>query len=335
MEFKKIVSGLLLMSLCFCLAGCGADNTELSDQEVHPIGSEIIETDETSDIIETNNIAEETEDESVRTEIVLNGEDISAGDGVTVSGSTAAISEAGTYEISGNLNDGQIIVDAAGEVELILNSVNIYCSASSPIYVKEAENVMITLTDGTVNTLADDSSYDIEDTVDGPDAVIYSKADLVISGSGSLNVTANYKDGITSKDTLRIENGTISVTAVNHGIKGKDYLMINDGTIVAEAGGDGIKATNDTEVSFGYVEINGGNIEINAVDDGISAVSDIKVTNGTININSDNNGMKSDDSITITGGTITVQTEDDGLVCLEKTIAAESVVKVNGSVISE
>lgn len=335
MKYKNIISGLPLLLLCICLAGCGADNTKLSDQEVHPIGSEITDTDETSETSETGNTAEEMEDGSVRTEIVLNGDTISAGDGVTISGMTAVISEAGTYEISGNLNDGQIIVDAAGEVELILNNVNIYCSVSSSIYVKEAENVTITLVDGTVNTLEDGSSYDIEDPVDGPDAVIYSKADLVISGSGSLNVTANYNDGITSKDTLRIENGTISVTAVNDGIKGKDYLMINDGTIVVEAGDDGMKATNDTEVSFGYMEINGGNIEINAVDDGISAISDIKITNGTININSDNNGMKSDGSITITGGTITVQAEDDGLVCLEKTIAAEAVVTVNGSAVSE
>lgn len=335
MKFKSIVSGLLLLSLYICLAGCGADNTELSDQEVHPIGSETTDTDETSDTGETGNTAEEKEEGSAQTEIVLNGDNISAGGGVTVNGLTAVISEAGTYVISGELNDGQIIVDAAGEIELILNGVNIYCSASSPIYVMEAENVTITLAAGTANTLEDGSSYNTEDTVDGVDAVIYSKADLVIGGSGSLTVTANYNDGITSKDTLRIENGTISVTAANNGIKGKDYLMINGGAIVVEAENDGIKATNDTEVSFGYVEINGGTIEISAVDEGISAVSDIKITNGTIQINSKNNGMKSDGSITINGGTITIQTEDDGLVCLEKTIAAEAVVTVNGSAISE
>ena len=38
----------------------------------------------------------------------------------------------------------------------------------------------------------------------------FSKSDLVIRGSGSLTVNANFKNGIASKDSLTIENGVIT-----------------------------------------------------------------------------------------------------------------------------
>jgi len=49
MKCKNIISGVLLLSLCICLAGCGAGHTGLSDQEVHPIGSELSDTGDTSE----------------------------------------------------------------------------------------------------------------------------------------------------------------------------------------------------------------------------------------------------------------------------------------------
>ncbi|AOY77733.1 hypothetical protein CLFO_27280 [Clostridium formicaceticum] len=253
---------------------------------------------------------------------------------VSIKETTATISSAGTYVISGTLEDGQIIVNAAtaGTVTLVLNNADITFTTGAPIYIQQAKNVVITLAEGTTNRVSDGSAHAYSDTE--IDAVIYSKEDLVINGQGTLTVNARYKDGISSRDTLLIEGGKINITAANHGIKGKDYLIVNDGIITVHALRDGMKATNDTQISLGYVEINGGNINITAKDDGISAVSRVTVNKGTISIDTENNGIKSEDVIDLQGGTITIVTDDDGLVSLTQTGTSNAHVTVNGTVLS-
>lgn len=269
--------------------------------------------------------------------ITLNGTSISSSGGsVTIDKTTATITAAGTYTVTGTLDDGQIIVDSqnAGTVTLVLDNADISCQSSAPIYVKAAGHVVITLADGSSNTVTDGSVYTYAGTETEPDAAIFSKADLVMNGQGALTVNANCNDGITSKDTLLIESGNITVSAKNHGIKGKDYLMISGGDITVSAGGDGIKATNDTQASLGYVQINGGVLEITAADDGISAVSLVQISGGTIRIDTQNNGIKSENAIDIQGGTVDIQTDDDGLVSQTQTGSANAAVTVNGKALS-
>jgi hypothetical protein len=64
------------------------------------------------------------------------------GDGAVVDGNQMAITSAGTYGISGTLDDGKLIVNTKDKetIKLILNGVNITCSKSSPIYVKNTNN---------------------------------------------------------------------------------------------------------------------------------------------------------------------------------------------------
>ena len=301
---KSILLLTITALLCCCITGCG--------------------TNDVSTDLETNMSTEDSYS------IVFDGTSISAADNTSVDGTTATITSAGTYEISGTLDDGQLIVETSGNVILILNDANIHCSTSSPIYIKEAGKVTITLADGSSNSISDSAEYVLADAVTEPDAALYSKSDMTINGSGTLTVTANYNDGITSKDTLLIESGTIHVSAVNHGIKGKDYLIVDGGVISVNAGGDGIKATNDTEVDLGYLTINGGELTIVAADEGISAIDDITITDGTISIETANNGVKTDATIIVTGGSVNIQTGDDGLICSEQNISDEASVMVNG-----
>jgi len=62
--------------------------------------------------------------------------------GVAVDGNIVTITSAGTYNISGTLNDGQIVVDTADEetVVLVLNGVDVTCATSAPIYVSNADH---------------------------------------------------------------------------------------------------------------------------------------------------------------------------------------------------
>ena len=154
--------------------------------------------------------------------ITLNGDSISTdAAGVTVVGSTATITQAGAYLLSGMLNDGQIVVDTqdVAIVQLILNGVDLASSSSAPIYIRDAEKAVILLAEGSSNTVSDASTYIYASAEeDEPNAAIFSTADLSIGGSGSLTVTGNFNDGIASKDGLVIASGTIAVTALDDGI---------------------------------------------------------------------------------------------------------------------
>ena len=62
----------------------------------------------------------------------------------------------------------------------------------------------------------------------------------MITGTGSLEVAANFADGIVGKDDLWIEAGTIAVSSVDDGIRGTDSLTVTGGTIdVDSALGEG------------------------------------------------------------------------------------------------
>ena len=225
--------------------------------------------------------------ESVTT-VTLNGSTINVdGIGAQVQDSTLTITSGGTYVISGQLTDGQIIIDSADKqtVRLVLNGVEINCSNSAPIYVKQAEKAVLSLEAGTSNSVSDTANYVLEAGSDEPDATIFSKADLTINGTGSLTIAANYNNGITSKDDLKIMEGTINISSVGDAIKGKDMVAIKEGNITVDATEDGIKSTNNTDAGKGFIYIEGGNLDITAGNDGIQAETDIKILGGDFKLN--------------------------------------------------
>lgn len=111
--------------------------------------------------------------------------------------------------------------------------------------------MILTLADGTVNTLTDAETYTYAAGEDEPNAALFSKEDLTINGTGSLTVTGRYNNGIASKDDLVIVDGSITVNAAHDGIRGKDSISVRGGTITVTAGGDGLKANNDTDAGQG------------------------------------------------------------------------------------
>ncbi|MBX0301548.1 carbohydrate-binding domain-containing protein [Cryobacterium sp. 1639] len=245
-------------------------------------------------------------------------------DAVTVSGSTVTITAAGTYELSGTLDDGQIVVASAGEgtVRLILNGVEISNSTGAALVVTEADEAMIVLADGSSNALTDTDAY-AEDA--DANAALYSAADLTITGTGALEVTGNGNDGISSTDGLVIDSGTITVTAVDDGIRGKDYLVLTGGTVTVTAGGDGLKSDNDEDVTRGYIALTGGTVDVTAAGDGMQAVTDVVLAGADVTVESggghtaqvtddvSSKGVKSGVVTVIDGGTLVVDAADDAL----------------------
>ena len=103
----------------------------------------------------------------------------------TVENGNITITSAGSYIISGTLTDGSIKVNCSekGTVRLILNGASISSSSTAPVVVKEAKKVLVTLADGTTNTITDKTRQSVDD--EDFSSAVYSKADLVFNGSGT------------------------------------------------------------------------------------------------------------------------------------------------------
>ncbi|KEF37855.1 protein of unknown function (DUF4353) [Schinkia azotoformans MEV2011] len=223
--------------------------------------------------------------------VKLNGTDVSYDSATPViyDNNRLTIKTGGTYVISGELLDGQIVIDAEDKnpVRLVLNGVKINCSNSSAIYVAKAEKTVISLPEGTENYLSDGQQYVFDDSSEAePNAALFSKDDLTINGTGALIVQGNYNNGITSKDDLKITGGDLHIKAVDDGLMGRDLLAVKEGHFSIEAGGDGIKSSNDKDASKGIIALEGGTFDIASGNDGIQAETSLWIADGSYKITS-------------------------------------------------
>lgn len=252
------------------------------------------------------------------------------------------ITQGGIYKLEGTLTNGSITINTKDNVKLILNGVSITNEKGPAIYIENAKTTVITLADETKNYLKDGSTY--QGIEEGINAVIYSKDDLVLEGSGSLEIQAKKEDGIVSKDHLKIKGGSYNITSIDDGLRAKDSLYIQDGIFTMHVGGDGLKATNDTEESKGYIWIEKGTFTIESSLDGIQAETKLIIENGDFTITTGGGstnastkeswgnwgrgqyektqkqeaeasakGVKAGDDLLIQGGTFTLNTSDDSI----------------------
>ncbi len=352
---KTILKALLTLMLIFTLAACSgaqtAPTSAVSVVQTTTVTAAGVTSDSTAaattavpavstaaasvtEALAENSAARDVAEDYVwessdEVSIVLNGNSITVdGDGATADGSSVTITEPGTYRLSGSLTDGQIIVDTTDDkvVRLVLDGVHLSSTTSAPIYIKDADEAVIVLADGTENVVSDATTYVYESAdVDEPNAAIFSAADLAITGTGSLTVQGNFNDGIASQDGLLVDSGTIVVTAVDDGIRGKDYLVVKDGDITVDAQGDGLKADNTEDATMGYISIETGVLKITAGGDALQAETDVLIKDGTIALSSGGGsgatvgadasakGIKATVGINIDGGTLTIDSADDAI----------------------
>lgn len=250
-----------------------------------------------------------------------------------IDGSVITIISQGNYTISGTLTDGQIIVNAPKEdVNLILNNVEITCTNNSPIYIVAGGDVYITVSEGTTNSIIDGTSYEYDNESETEqNAAIFSKDDLTILGNGLLSIKANFRNGLSSNDSLTIDGCNIVIDAKHNGIRGKDFLVIKNSNINVKSGNDGIKSTNETDPGSGYIILTDNIITISSVDEAISGINKVTLSGNTIDIDTRNNGIKSLTTIDIQSGTLTMKTLDDDFIAETITGSDAADVTVNGS----
>lgn len=301
----------------------------------------------------TENVnAEYKIDENI--ELMLNttydAPDISSAQVLEISGDTT-VTQGGTYLIKGE--KGSVTVNAPKEtVTLILDNVSLSCEDGCPLYVYKSEKTFIYLPENTESTLTDGSEYsytrEFYSSADSePNACIYSKSDVIIYGSGTLNVTGNAKNGITVKDSLAVYGSTLNVNSSNHGITGKESLILSGCTVNTVSVGDGLRSTEDSDTSLGFIacaDVNAdltcgedsvqaetlcyiksgnvqavtgngctGNIEEDQSAKGIKAGTELIIEDGTFNLNCCDDALHSNGNVSVLGGIFNISTGDDGI----------------------
>ena len=237
------------------------------------------------------------------------------------------ITEAGDYVLSGTL-DGQVLIEAPedAKVRLILNGVSIVSPEGPAIYEQQGDKLIITLAEGTENSLTDGSPVTDEDDTIG--TALYAEDDLSINGQGTLTVNGTQKHGIQSKADLIIAGGAITVTAVTDGVRGRNSVLVLDGALGITCGGDGITATRTDAEGKGWIVLAGGTIRIQTGDGaGETQVSskgrggfggwggrdDWGDFSGSADSAVSQKAVKAATSLTVLGGTYTLDCADDGL----------------------
>lgn len=283
---------VLTASMTVTAVGCGstsAGSTETADAvtESQTETAEVSNIDgilDSSDMF-TNRDKEIGYDEESAIAINLSdGASTADSDSVVIDGDTITITEEGTYILSGSLTNGQIVVEAENaKVQLVLDNADISCETSAAIYVKDADKVFITTTDGSTNTVCTSGEFEAIDD-NNIDAAIFSKSDLTLNGAGSLEVTCENGHGILSKDDLVITSGEYVVDAGKHALSGKDSVRIAGGTFDLTAGRDGIHSENTDEEEKGFVYIENGSFTITSDGDGIDASYVVEIVDGSFDI---------------------------------------------------
>ena len=261
--------------------------------------------------------------------ISLNGTSASASSAsVQISGGTVTITAAGTYILSGTLDNGSIIVNATKDdkIQLVLDGVTIRSETFAAIYVVQADKVFVTLAESSVNTLTNGGSFVQSDDND-VDAVIFAKDDITLNGAGKLVIASPAGHGIVGKDEVTVTGGTYEISSAKCAIRGKDSIAISDGSFTIKAGTDGLHAENTDDDTLGNIYIAGGSFVITAGDDAIHANTLLQIDGGEISISAAE-GLEAT-YIQINGGDISISASDDGVNAANKSSAYTPTFEMN------
>lgn len=311
----KIVFALLCISMFLSLlASCkkpeykDADKVELGNS-LSPVAVTTVKNIDEITPVQGSTVEEEA------VEIVLNGDQTTvSADGAAFENATLTITKAGTYLLTGTLEEGALVIDTQDSetVKLIFNGVSISNSKTSPITVINAQKrVTIHVQKNSVNKVVDTAQN--KNGQYGEDAAIYSKEDLRFTGAGTLVIESKYDKGVVSKDDLEIKNGNIIIKSVGDCINGKDSVTVMGGTLsLTSTDADGIESGNNETLGKGIVTVDAGDIYISAGDDGIHAEQQLHINGGNITVSKSVEGIEGI-QIYIKGGNTVIKASDDGV----------------------
>ena len=308
---NKMIIVILLIVIMISFTGCSFSKTKTSTvvSENGLLNSSDIFTDkDLEQLIDTTNATKYT---------VSDGENIN-------------ITKEGVYVISGSAENVSITIDVddTSKVWLVLSDLTIKNESTPCIYIKNADKVFANLV-GTNNLSVSDEFTTDDDT--NTDAVIFSKDDLTINGTGTLQISST-NNGITSKDDLKITGGEINITCSEDAIEANNSIAIDDGNITINSKKDGLHAEYSEDNNVGYIYISGGTLNINASDDAIHATTIVQIDDGNITTNS-HEGIEGT-YIQINNGNINISASDDAMNAGNKSSKYTTTIEINGGTIN-
>ena len=243
-------------------------------------------------------------------EITLVGETAEwTGDGVTAEDGVLTIAGTGTYRLTGEWQEGRIVVEAGkkGYVTLVLDGLEVTSSTGSALEIASCSRVTLVTAEGSENRL--------ESAATGEEAAsaLVSKADLWLEGEGSLTLTSAGRHGVQAADSLSISSGNYVIEAAKAGLRANDFIRISGGDIQITSGADGVHADGDeSKPDTGWIDISGGSLVIASGDDGVHAETVLTVSGGSITVTESCEGLEGN-QVEILGGVLDITASDDGI----------------------
>ena len=313
---------VLGLALAITLTGCGLTGTSASaDSNERSQAAEVVTTEaqetqtDQATAVTTANVTSTGVIDATDLFSDRDLQQVADTDGATAitlaSGQDVQITEEGVYVIGGQATDATIVVDvdSSAKVQLVLDGVTMSNADFPCIYVKSADKVFVTTTEGSNNTLEVTGSF-VADGETNTDAAIFSRDYLVLNGLGTL-VVSSTDNGITCKDDLKVTGGSYQVTTTGDALEANESILVAGGSLSIASQKDGLHAENDEDDTVGYVYICGGAFDIQAADDGIHATTYLQVDEGTFSI--DAAEALEATYVQVNGGTLDIKASDDGI----------------------
>ena len=323
-EYRKLISiGIVSIMMAGLLTACG-ESAILADTTT----SQSIEADSDEGSVAVTKKESKSSDEDTESEksdnVAVAGESIAL-----VDDSDINITKGGTYNMTGSSKNSTIYVETEDEVEIVLDGASMENETAPCIYVKNADKVTISTTEKE-STLAVTGNFE-KDGDTKTDAVIFSKDDIDLEGTGTLNINSS-DNAITSKDDLKIKGGTLNINCTGNALEAHDELEVSDGTINITGCNDGLHAKDSDDDSKGSVLISGGTLDINATDDAIHGTTTIQIDGGDLTLT----GAECIEGtyIKINDGNLNISASDDGINASAKSSTLTPTFEMNGGTVT-
>lgn len=153
------------------------------------------------------------------------------------------------YQLSGSCSNGSFYMEGGYKATIELHALTLTNPTGPAINILNGKRIEIRPIDGTVSTIKDGNSTDI----DAWKAALYCKGHIEFKDRGTLNVNGNYAHAIYSKEYMSIKNCTINVlSAVKDALHCREYFLMESGLVTLKGfASDGIECNIDGTVSTG------------------------------------------------------------------------------------
>ena len=202
------------------------------------------------------------------------------------------------YIVKGTTTAGSLTIVGSKKYEVELSGADITNPDSTALNLLSKKRAFLVMATGTTNRLADGSSTKDSDQK----AALYCKGKLLVNGSGLLEVSGSYNNGIHSADYIVFNSGNnVYVKSIaNHGIKANDGIFVNGGIINVEVSAAAAKGINCES----NIIVNGGRTTVITTGGGTYDTDDKEVKASA--------AIKADSTYTQNGGTVCLKSTGSG-----------------------